>query len=76
MKALLKYEKGSGKFELRDVSIPEPGENEVLEEIEYAGICGTDVHILHDTYEDEPPMIVGHEFSGRIVKCGTGANRF
>lgn len=76
MKALIKYEKGVGKFALRDVAVPEPAENEVLVEVEFAGICGTDVHIFHDTYDNNPPMIVGHEFSGRIVKCGSKADRF
>ena len=70
MLALVKTQKGKGFLELRDV--PEPGfsEDEVLIEVKAAGICGTDVHVKHDTFPYWPPVILGHEFSGEIVQVG------
>lgn len=36
------------KMEIRDIPMPEPKEKEVLVELEYVGICGSDVHYFHD----------------------------
>ena len=35
-----------------------------------AGICGTDLHIYHDEFKSDPPVVLGHELSGRIVDVG------
>lgn len=35
-----------------------------------AGICGTDIHILHGEHIVKFPVIPGHEFSGEIVDVG------
>ncbi len=70
MKALVKTGKGKGLIEVREVPIPEIGDNDVLIEIKAAGICGTDLHIYHDEFPYWPPVILGHEFSGIIVDKG------
>ena len=36
------------KMEIRDIPMPTPKEKEVLVELEYVGICGSDVHYFHD----------------------------
>lgn len=55
---------------------PEPGRGEVLIEVARAGICGTDLHILHGQYElARFPLTPGHEFAGRIVAVGEGVRR-
>jgi D-arabinitol dehydrogenase (NADP+) len=33
------------QFELKQVSVPEPGPGEALLAVEMAGMCGTDLHI-------------------------------
>ncbi len=76
MKALMKYEKGKHNFACRELPVPEPGKDDVLVKVAYGGICGTDIHIYHDTYPNEPPMVIGHEFSGTVVKLGENAGRF
>ncbi|MDC7225146.1 MAG: zinc-binding dehydrogenase [Spirochaetales bacterium] len=76
MKALRKYEKGIAKFRVEEVDIPKPGKGEVLVEVQFAGICGTDMHIYHDTYNDAPPMTIGHEFSGVVVEVGIGVSDY
>ena len=61
-------------MEIRDTEIHEPGPGQVLVEVKSAGICGSDLHIYHwnIAYKMKPPMILGDEFSGVIVKTGDG----
>lgn len=73
MKAVAKLRAADGAMELIDAPTPEPGPGEVLVRIEAAGICGTDVAIRHwfenvvGQYAPNFPLIVGHEFGGRVV---------
>ncbi len=67
MKALMKTAPGVGNFEIRDIKKPEVTEEDnVLIRVSAAGVCGTDVHILHDEYRSYPPVVLGHEFSGVV----------
>lgn len=70
MKALVKTKKGEGQIALLERDIPELAGDEVLIQVAYAGVCGTDIHIYHDQYPYWPPVIIGHEFSGTVVKTG------
>lgn len=71
MVGLFKTGKGPGKMALLEAPVPSPGSDEVLIEVKAAGICGTDVHIKHDSFPYWPPVIMGHEFSGVIVEIGS-----
>ncbi len=79
MKALVKREAAPGLW-LEEVPVPEIGINDVLIEVLRTGICGTDVHIYdwdHWARETIPvPMVVGHEFVGRIVEVGANVKDF
>ena len=70
MKALLKSEDAPG-LTLEDVPEPEMGINDVLIEVDRTGICGTDLHIYNwDAWAQKTipvPMVVGHEFVGRVI---------
>ena len=69
------YFLGNQCIETRPLVLPEPGEGQVLVKISACGVCGTDVHIYHGgkgSAEVVPPVILGHEFSGHIVKLGSG----
>ena len=70
MEALVKTQKGKGYLEIRTVEDPVVGNNEVLLRVKAAGICGTDIHIMEDRFPNNPPVILGHEFSGEIVDVG------
>ncbi len=70
MKALVKTAKGVGNIELRDVPEPTMAPDQVMLEIKATGICGTDIHILHDAFPYWPPVIMGHEFAGEIIAVG------
>jgi threonine 3-dehydrogenase len=77
--ALTKSRPGPG-LELREVPRPEVGINDVLVEVSRAGICGTDLHIeAWDAWAARtivPPLVVGHEFVGRIVEVGANVADF
>jgi len=79
MKALVKKHSKPGLW-LDDVPVPEIGINDVLIEVLRTGICGTDVHIYNwDAWASKTipvPMVVGHEFVGRIVKIGQNVHDF
>jgi L-iditol 2-dehydrogenase len=70
MKALVKYASGDGNVDIREVEEPRCGDNQVKLEIAFCGICGTDLHVLHDTFRNYPPVILGHEFAGTVVEVG------
>ncbi len=59
-----------GKIELRDVPIPVPGPHELLVRVRFAGICGTDLALVDGGYETDLPLVIGHEFCGRVVAAG------
>ncbi|MEX2670532.1 MAG: L-threonine 3-dehydrogenase [Phycisphaeraceae bacterium] len=79
MKALVKDKREPG-LSLHDVPLPEMGINDVMIKVLRTGICGTDLHIYnYDAWAQKTipvPMVVGHEFVGRIVDVGSNVNDF
>jgi L-iditol 2-dehydrogenase len=71
MRALVKYASGEGNVAVREVPVPEPAPDELLIQIKYCGICGTDLHIYADEFPNDPPVIMGHEYCGTVVKVGS-----
>ncbi len=73
MKAIIKATPEEG-LTLTDLPIPEYGEDDVLVKVEKTAICGTDVHIYNwDAWSRatiHTPMIIGHEFVGRVAAFG------
>jgi D-arabinitol dehydrogenase (NADP+) len=63
-----------GKFETREVAVPEPGSGEVLIRVLAAGVCGTDLHLHAGEFGPTYPLIPGHEFVGEAVSVGTGVS--
>lgn len=74
MLGLVKYEKGPGNMEVRDVEEPQAGPGEVKIKVENTGICGSDLHIYHSDIDIpvNPPVVTGHEFAGTVVAVGEG----
>ena len=74
MKALVKYQKGEGNMEIRDIPEPTVAKDQIKIEVRAAGICGSDLHIYHDDIAIplNPPVVTGHEFSGVIAALGEG----
>jgi len=74
MKAIVKTRKEPG-IEVLDVDVPSIGDTDILVKTAYGSLCGSDVHIYEWTsaYENfiSLPLILGHEFSGRVVEVGS-----
>ncbi len=79
MQALVKREAKPGLW-LEDVPVPEVGINDVLIKVLRTGICGTDVHIYNwDDWAQKNvpvPLVIGHEFVGRVVEVGENVKDF
>ena len=68
------------KLELIDLPVPVPKDDEVVIKVRSCGICGSDLHYVEqdeDGYILYPGhtklnIVIGHEFSGEIVKLGAG----
>lgn len=78
MKALVKAKPEKGLW-WQDVDVPKIAPNEVLIRIERTAICGTDMHIYRwDEWAQKNvpvPLIVGHEYSGRVAATGSTVKR-
>lgn len=72
MLAIVKQAPGPGNVSLLEMDEPSPGPHQVKLEIAACGLCGTDLHVLHDTFRNFPPVILGHEMAGRVVAEGEG----
>jgi len=62
-----------GKIVIEDVPVPELEEKDILIKVHRAGICGTDVGVLHGYASAGYPVTLGHEFSGSIAKLGSSS---
>jgi L-iditol 2-dehydrogenase len=77
MRALVKTAKGPGHVSLEaNWPIPTAKPGWVVVEVAGCGICGTDLHIVEETYRTWPPVVLGHEYSGRIVEVGAGVTKW
>ena len=68
-------------FEMRELPVPEPEPGEVLCRIKAIAICGTDPEIIRGTHLSKGwpprfPFVMGHEWSGEVVKLGKGVTGF
>ncbi len=75
MRGLEKSRPETGIWMVENQPIPEIGPNDVLIKIVKSAICGTDLHIYNwDKWSQKTvptPMIVGHEYVGRVVRVGS-----
>jgi L-iditol 2-dehydrogenase len=70
--AVVNYAPQKGAVELRDIAKPEIGEHDVLLEVAYVGVCGSDIHQWTNdhSWPVNYPVVLGHEFAGRIAETG------
>ncbi|MCQ5130123.1 alcohol dehydrogenase catalytic domain-containing protein [Butyricicoccus faecihominis] len=57
-------------LELKEIPIPECGDDDILIEVKAAGICGADLHWLSGSFNADHEVTLGHEFAGEIVEMG------
>lgn len=68
------YVKSPFQFDIREIDMPEPGENQVLIEVKACAVCGTDMHTAATDADDFQSF--GHEIAGVVVKNGPGSRCF
>lgn len=78
MTAVVQYDLKPGSVEVREVPIPEIGEDEVLLRVGAVSVCGSDVHQYHasQSWPVAVPVILGHEFGGVVAKAGSRVKNF
>lgn len=70
------FMQGTDKMILKEIDIPEIKKDQVLVQLEYVGICGSDVHYYHSgrcgSYEVDlnEDFMLGHECAGTVVEIG------
>ena len=74
--AVVNFASEKGAVELRDVPPPEAGAEDVLLEVANVGVCGSDLHqwTADHSWPVNYPVVLGHEFAGRVVRCGSGVS--
>lgn len=70
---------GNKTFAVTDLPTPHAGPGELVLRNQVCGVCGTDVHIYHGepgSADVNPPVVLGHEYSGEVVEVGEGVTSF
>ena len=76
MKAMVLHTVGE-PLELKEVSTPEPNDQQLLLEVQTCGICRTDLHIVDGELEDPNlPLILGHQIVGTVEHIGSSVTDF
>src|SRR5664279_2156889 len=70
--AVVNYSPEKWSVEIREMEIPEIGEEDVLLEVVNVGVCGSDLHqwTSDHSWKVNYPVVLGHEFSGYITTIG------
>ncbi|QDT11191.1 zinc-binding dehydrogenase [Planctomycetes bacterium K23_9] len=70
--AVVNFANQSGAVEIRQVDPPKIGDDDVLLEVANVGVCGSDLHqwTANHSWPVNYPVVLGHEFGGRIVQVG------
>jgi L-iditol 2-dehydrogenase len=70
------YMPGPGRIEVGDFPVPEISDGQVLVQMQYASICGSDVHVVFDGFHNPDsigrPGYPGHEGVGVVVDSRSG----
>lgn len=74
MKAAVFY--GIGDLRIEERHLPDITERQVLVKVAACGICGTDRHIFHGEFDANPPVIIGHEYAGKVVQVGKNVHEY
>ena len=70
--AVINYSSEAGSVDLREIERPSAGPDDVIVEVGAVGVCGSDIHQWHSSHSwpVNYPVVLGHEFGGRIIELG------
>ena len=63
------------RMEIEELDLDGPKDGEVLIRYTHAGLCHSDIHVLHGDFPARLPMVMGHEGAGVIEEVGPGVTR-
>ena len=67
----------SGRFARTTIQRREPGPTEVLFDVEFAGICHSDIHTARGEWgRVDYPLVPGHELAGIVREVGAEVTKF
>lgn len=72
MKAAVVTKENNGKVEIKDVDIRPLEAGEALVDVEYCGVCHTDLHVAHGDFGEVPGRVIGHEGIGIVKEIAPG----
>lgn len=72
MKAAVIRENCDGFVDVKDVTLRDLKPGEALVDMEYCGLCHTDLHVAAGDFGKKPGTIIGHEGVGRVSKVAPG----
>ena len=72
MRGLTKIAPGPENVGLTEREVPAVIPGHVVLDVQAAGICGTDIHIVDDEFRSWPPVTMGHEVCGIVAQAGEG----
>jgi len=61
-----------GRFDLEEIEVDAPGEDEVLVRIEASGVCHGDLNLVETGWGQRFPVLLGHEGAGVVETIGAG----
>ncbi|MFL6276562.1 MAG: zinc-binding dehydrogenase [Blastocatellia bacterium] len=78
MTGLVQYELRPQAVELRELPVPDVGEDEVLLRVGAVSVCGSDIHQYHNkqSWPVRVPVVLGHEFCGEVARAGRRVRGF
>jgi alcohol dehydrogenase (nicotinoprotein) len=62
-------------IEVEELDLEGPGPGELLIRYTHAGLCHSDLHIVHGDIDARMPMVLGHEGAGIVEEVGPGVTR-
>lgn len=76
--AVINFAPEKGSVELREISKPEIGHEDVLIQVANVGVCGSDLHqwTADHSWPVNYPVVLGHEFGGHIVALGAAVTHW
>lgn len=72
MKAAVINDPVDGFVTVKDVQLRDLKPGEALVDVEYCGLCHTDLHVAAGDFGEKPGTIIGHEGVGRVSKVAPG----
>ncbi|HEY3235816.1 MAG TPA: zinc-binding alcohol dehydrogenase family protein, partial [Polyangiaceae bacterium] len=61
----------------RELTVPSPGEGELLVRVRCCGVCRTDLHLFDgELPHAKLPLVLGHQVAGKVEQIGEGVDGF